>query len=294
MNSRQPTTRTLNPLRCTRRVDIESTPTDNDIRVFLALYAAERLDAAYLMQAGRAMIAAVIVFVGAVAVLLGQVHNALVTLMVPIPALGLLVVYVVNGVNLGIRDVSACTLETLLHRATSEYLPNWTIADVAESSHNPEKGPSAWPDEIKTLDKKHFSTPSTPLREIAIGLNATEHFYNFGRANKRHTWYLRIYALFMAVLVLLGALIMLFYGLHEAFSDHQAANWKYGQWAILWIEVTLIIALPTMYVWAWISGKKHKERTEAAAAILLRRASTCPRRTQGGSDAGVGPRAPQR
>ena len=137
---------------------IRSKPTDDDVRVLLALYAAERSDSAYLTQAGRAIIAALLVYVGSVAALGQNFQDApLLTLIVPLPALGLLIVFVVNSFNQALRDVSSRSLETLLHGATSGYLPNWTIDMLAKSAQGLEEGmPALLPDEAKALDPKHF------------------------------------------------------------------------------------------------------------------------------------------
>jgi hypothetical protein len=239
---------------------IERKPTDNDIRIFLALYAAERLDSAYLMQAGRAILGTLLVYAGGAAAITGKLQDApLLTLILPIPAIGLLIVFGVNGFNLSLRDVSGRTLETLLHRATSEYLPNWTVDSIPEIS----------PDDGMVLHRKHFREPS-PLREVAIGLSATDHFYNRRRANKHQLWFLRIYTALTAFLVLTGMVLLLCYGLYQVFGQHQGAKWNNLEWTVMWLEVAVFIALVVIYVWTLVSGAKHRKRAETAASILRR------------------------
>lgn len=250
---------------------IRSKPTDDDVRILLALYAAERSDSAYLTQAGRAIIAALLVYVGSVAALGQQFQDApLLTLIVPLPALGLLIVFVVNSFNQALRDVSSRSLETLLHGATSDYLPNWTIDMLAKSAQGLEEGmPTPLPDEAKALDPKHFRDSSAPLREIVIGLTATDHFYNRHRANKHHKWFLRIYSVLTGFLVVTGMVLVLCYGLHQVIWGHNATTWHWEQWMIMCLEVAVFMALVVMLFWAVFAGIRHRKRAEIAAKILL-------------------------
>lgn len=247
---------------------LEGKPTDDDIQVFLALYAAERMDSAYLMQAGRAILGTLLVYVGAaVAFSKDYLNNALFILAVPMPALGLLIVFAVNGFNLSLRDVSGRTLETLLVRATSEYLPHWTIASL-------HRGEVSIPeDECKVLDalqKKHFrGGEGTPLREIAIGMGATEHFYNRKHANPHQSWFLRIYTALTAFFVLTGMTLVFCHGLFEAFREPPTPPWHSPQWAVLWLEVAVFIVLVAVFFWTLVSGWKHRRRAEMASKILL-------------------------
>ncbi|MGA7054869.1 MAG: hypothetical protein WBZ37_27095 [Mycobacterium sp.] len=167
---------------------------------------------------------------GSVAAFGHQFQDApLLTLIVPLPALGLLIVFVVNSFNQALRDVSSRSLETLLHGATSGYLPNWTIDMLAKSAQGLEEGmPTPLPDEAKALDPKHFRDSSAPLREIVIGLTATDHFYNRHRANKHHKWFLRIYSVLTGFLVVTGMVLVLCYGLHQVIWGHNATTWHLG------------------------------------------------------------------
>jgi hypothetical protein len=250
---------------------MQSKPTDDDLRILLALYAAERSDSANLAQAGRAITAALLAYVGAAAAFGGKFQDApLLTLIMPVPALGLLIVFVVNSFNVALRDVSSRSLETLLLGATSGYLPNWTIDTLAKSAQGPEEGmPRLSPDAAKALDPKHFRICNAPLREIAIGLTATDHFYNRRRANKHHIWFLRIYTALTAFLVVTGMVLVLCYGLYQVFCEHKAATWNPEQRIIMWLEVAVFVGLLVMFFWAVFAGTRHRKRAETAASILL-------------------------
>jgi hypothetical protein len=247
----------------------EGKPTDDDTRVLLGLYAAERSDSANLMQAGRSIFQTLLAYIAVVAAFGGKgyLDKALFNLVVPAPALGLLIVFTVNSFNLSLRNVSGRTLEALLLRATSQYLPNWTI----DSLHRSEEGiPKLEDKELKALHRKRFLAPDRPLREIAIGLGATEHFYNRRHANTLQLWFLHIYTALTAFFVLTGMTILFCYGLHQAFGGaHQAAKWTRAQWSLMWLEIAVFIALVAIFFWTLFSGWKHRRRAEIAASILL-------------------------
>jgi hypothetical protein len=189
------------------------------------IYSSERADGASLMTAGFTQIAAVIAYVGVIAVLIGkepQVDNPHVILCAPIPALVLLLLYVFHSFNQGIRATSGSALETLL---------------LQTALH------------------------SKADRESAIGLHATEKYFNASKASsRRHRTLVNLFAL-TPIAVVLG-----FLGVIDAYGISQLSetDWEWALWAELAAQAWLLILI----AWAIASGIVHRTHAENAAEEL--------------------------
>ncbi|MBF6271699.1 hypothetical protein [Nocardia farcinica] len=229
-------------------------PNEDALKVLLGLYSSERSDGAALNSAGITQVTAVIAYIGVVATLIGRtpVPSPLVVLAAPIPALILLVHYVVHAYNQGLRATSTRTLEQLMYPWLDQYLPKVAI-----------------PADAKHLSLKYFKDREVDLRRVALGINSTEYFFNAARANCRQWILLNVYYLLAGLLVIGFSGVVTAVGLYMAIGQSVAHDWTCAQWALLWTEVGVILAAVLVFLLFSWSGSRHRSRAEEAAERLV-------------------------
>lgn len=234
----------------------QTNPSNEDaLKVLLGLYSSERSDGAALNSAGITQVTAVIAYIGVVATLIGRtpVPSPLVVLAAPIPALILLVYYIVHAFNQGLRATSTRTLEQLMYPWLDHYLPKVAIPAGAEH-----------------LSPKYFKDSEVDLRRVALGINSTEYFFNAERANWRQSILLTVYYLLAGLLVIGFSGVVTAVGLYMAFGQSVAHDWTRAQWALLWTEVGVIVAAVLVFLLFSRSGFRHRRRAEQAAEQLVK------------------------
>ncbi|MGY5311601.1 hypothetical protein [Nocardia gipuzkoensis] len=237
-------------------------PDEDALKVLLGWYASERSDGASLMTAGFAQVTGMLAYVGVVTTLVGKAPppTPLVILAAPIPALLLLVFYTVHSFNQGLRATSARTLEQLIYPSLNSYVTSQPL-----------------PDRHKRLRIRRFHPHrEVDLRCVAIGLHATELFFNASHANRSHAGLLTCYYLLAASVVFGFTGILDTVGLHAVFGQSVAHDWTPIQWALLWTEFGMGIALAILFACFTASGIRHRDRAEDAAIAVIANAGLTP------------------
>ncbi|MFI6959760.1 hypothetical protein ACIBJI_40645 [Nocardia sp. NPDC050408] len=237
-------------------------PGEDALKILLGWYASERSDGASLMSAGFTQVTGMLAYVGVVTTLIGKspVPTPLVIVAAPLPALLLLVFYTVHSFNQGLRATSVRTLEQLIYPGLDDYVSSQPLP----ASH-------------KALQASKFHrNMDVDLRKVAIGLHATELFYNAGHANRWHASLLNLYYALAALLVLGFTGIVDAVGIYAAFGQSVAHDWRYIQWALLWTEFGLGIAMFVFFLCFCASGMRHRNRAEDAAREVIAKAGKTP------------------
>ncbi|MBF6221768.1 hypothetical protein IU479_27100 [Nocardia abscessus] len=237
-------------------------PDEDALKVLLGWYASERSDGASLMTAGFTQVTGMLAYVGVVTTLVGKAPppTPLVILAAPIPALLLLVFYTVHSFNQGLRATSARTLEQLIYPSLSGYVTSQPL-----------------PGHHRRLRPTRFHrNREVDLRRVALGLHATELFFNASHANRWHAALLTCYYLLAAIVVLGFTGILDTVGLFAVFGQSVAHDWTVIQWTLLWTEFGVGIALAILFACFTASGIRHRNRAEDAAVVVIANAGTTP------------------